>query len=255
MKTKTIVLSFNFHLNKLQTKIKMRLKNTGHSQEIKIICDKMTWHLPGAKKWPTRQNFISKQKKMIWMKKLMVKCQKKMMLIKIYKSWINHTRKQKTIKNKSWKMISIKKRFLCTKFMNDWTAHWMTYENQLTYSTPAQTKGLKKSKMKWHVELMKMKNNLITQMWIEKIEFAKFLCVCKILKFDYSYCFYEVSKQTSNHVMMKCFLMSKKNKIWWTMSDAAKSYRRLMIIFKTTKTLTRWFIKTNLLSMFSLAKN
>ena len=68
---------------------------------------------------------------------------------------------------------------------------------------------------------MKTKNNLIIQMWIKKIEFAKFLHVHKILKFDHLNCFCELNKQTSKHVMMNCFLMSKKIKfdkqwiMWW----------------------------------------
>ena len=142
-----------------------------------------------------------------------------------------------------------------TKFINNWISHWMIYQNQLTYSTPVQIKDLKKLKMKWHIKLIKTKNNLITQMWIEKIEFMKFLHIRKILEFNYLICFCGTNKQTSEHVMMNCFLMPKKNEIWWTMSDAMKNYCRLMIIFKAAKTLAKWFIKTDLLSMFSLIKN
>ena len=143
-----IVLLFNVHLNKLQIKIKMRLRNSNHSQQIKIVCDRMTRRLRGAKEWPARWNFISKQKKMIWTKKLTQKCQNKMMLIKICKSWTNNTWKQKIIKNESWKTILIKKQFLCTKFINTWISHWMIYQNQLTYSTSVQVKDLKRLKMK-----------------------------------------------------------------------------------------------------------
>ena len=39
------------------------------------------------------------------------------------------------------------------------------------------------------------------------------------------------------------------------MNDGMKHFHRLMIIFKMTKTLTKWFIKTNLLPMFSLIRN
>ena len=63
LKMKTIVLLFNVHLNKLQMKIKMWLKNSNYSQQIKIVCDKMTRFLCGVKKWSIHQNFISKQKK------------------------------------------------------------------------------------------------------------------------------------------------------------------------------------------------
>ena len=138
---------------------------------------------------------------------------------------------------------------------NDWTAHWIIYQNQLTFSTPAQAKSLKKSRMRWHADLMKTKNSLIIQMWIEKIEFTKFLHAHKILGFDHSNCFCGTSKQTSKHVIMNCSLMSKRNEVWRTMGDAAKKYRHLMFISKTAKALTRWFIKTDLLPMFSLTKN
>ena len=74
LKTKMIVLLFNIHLKKLQTKIKMRLKNSNRSQQIKIVCDKMTRRLRGVKKRPARRNLIPKQKKMIWIKKLTQKC-------------------------------------------------------------------------------------------------------------------------------------------------------------------------------------
>ena len=164
MKTKIIVLLFNVHLNKLQMKIRMWLRNSNHSQQINIICDKMTRRLRDMKRWPVRQNLIPKQRKMIWIKELTQKCQNKMMLIEICKSWTNNTRKQKTIKNELWKMMLIKKRFLRIKFMNDWILHWMIYQNQLTYSTSIQAEGLEKLKTKWHIELTKTKNNLITQM-------------------------------------------------------------------------------------------
>ena len=59
----------------------------------------------------------------------------------------------------------------------------------------------------------------------------------------------------SKHVMMNYSLIPNKNKIWWTMNDMMKNYHRLMIIFKMMKALAKWFIKTNLLPMFSLAKN
>ena len=139
--------------------------------------------------------------------------------------------------------------------MNDWISHWMIYQNQLTYSTSVQVEDLKRLKMKWHIKLIKIKNNLITQMRIEKIEFVKFLHVHKILKFNHLNCFCETSKQMSKHVIMNCFLMSKKNEIWRAVNDAMKNYCCLKIIFKMMKTLTKWFIKTDLLSMFSLAKN
>ena len=67
---KTIILLFNVHLNKLQTKTRMWLKNSDCSQQIKVACDKVTLRLRGAKKWPICRNFISKQKKMIWIKNL-----------------------------------------------------------------------------------------------------------------------------------------------------------------------------------------
>ena len=92
MKTKMIVLLFNIYLNKLQKEIKMRLKDSNHSQQIKTICDNMTRRLRGAKKWPAHQNFIFKKKKMIWTKKLTQKYWNKMMLIEICKSRTNHAK-------------------------------------------------------------------------------------------------------------------------------------------------------------------
>ena len=61
---------------------------------------------------------------------------------------------------------------------------------------------------------------MITQIRIEKIEFAKFLYIHKILKFDYLNCFCETNKQMSKYIIMNCFLMSKKklnlmNNKWW----------------------------------------
>ena len=44
-----IILSFNIHLEKLQMKAKMRLKNSDHSQKLKIVCDKITRRLCDAK--------------------------------------------------------------------------------------------------------------------------------------------------------------------------------------------------------------
>ena len=92
-------------------------------------------------------------------------------------------------------------------------------------------------------------------MRIENIELLKFLHVDKISEFDHLNCFYEASKQTLKHVVMDCSLMPNKNKIWWTVNDKMKNYYCLIIIFKMMKALAKWFIKTNLLSMFSLIKN
>ena len=102
---------------------------------------------------------------------------------------------------------------------------------------------------------MKTKSNLIIQMRTEKIGLAKFLHACKIPGFDHSNCFCEASKQMSEHVLMNCSLMPKRNEIWRAMGGEAKKYRRFMSTPRATKALTRWFIKADLLSMFSLAKN
>ena len=99
LKTKTVVLSLNIHLNKLQAEVRMRLRDSNRSQQIKAACDRVTRRLRGAKKWPARRNLIPKQKKMIWIKELTQKCQNKMMLIKTCEPWTNNTRKRKTIKN------------------------------------------------------------------------------------------------------------------------------------------------------------
>ena len=165
------------------------------------------------KKRSTCSNFISKQKKMIWTKKLTQKYQNKIMLNEIYEPYTNHTQKRNVISDESRKLVSIKKRFLRTKFRNNWTAHSTIYQNQLTFLTSAQAEYLKKMKMKWHIKLTKRKNSLITQMRIEKIEFMKFLHIHKILKFTHLNCFCEASKQTLKHVVINCFLMSNKNKI------------------------------------------
>ena len=93
LKIKMIGLLFNVHLNKLQTKIKMRLRNSNCSQQIKIVCDRMARRLRDVKRRPARRNLIPKQKKMIWTKKLTSKCQNKMMLIKICKSWTKNMQK------------------------------------------------------------------------------------------------------------------------------------------------------------------
>ena len=45
-----MIMLFNIHFNKLQTKIRMRLKNSNYSQQTKIICDKITRRLRGTKK-------------------------------------------------------------------------------------------------------------------------------------------------------------------------------------------------------------
>ena len=111
------------------------------------------------------------------------------MFIEIYKSWINRTQKRNVIKNKLRKAMLIKKQFLRMKFINDWIAHWTIYQNQFTFSPSVQIKNLKKSKIKQHVELTKIKSNVITQMRIEKIELAKFLHISKILGFNYQTAF------------------------------------------------------------------
>ena len=148
LKMKIIVSLFNVHLNKLQAKTRMRLRNSNRSQQIKTVCDRMTRRLRGAKEWPAHRSFIPKQKKMIWIKKLTQKYYNKMMLIKICEPWTNNTRKRKTIKNKLWKTMLIKKQFLRTKFMNNCILYSMIYQNQLTYSTLVQAEGLKRLKMK-----------------------------------------------------------------------------------------------------------
>ena len=76
LKIKMIVLLFNVYLNKLQTKIKMRLKNSNYSQQIKIVCDNMTRRLCDVKKWSIHQIFISKQKKNVLNKKTNTKMSK-----------------------------------------------------------------------------------------------------------------------------------------------------------------------------------
>ena len=109
--------------------------------------------------------------------------------------------------------------------------------------------------MKWHTELAKTESSLITQMRTEKIGLAKFLHACKVPGFDHPNCPCGASKQTPEHVVMDCSLMPRRDEIWRAVGGAAKDYRRLMTTSRAAKALARWFIKADLLPMFSLARD
>ena len=139
--------------------------------------------------------------------------------------------------NDHCKAVLFQKNSLRIKFMNDWTIYWMIYQWQLFRYSSTQNESFKK--MKWHVDFVKTKSNLITQIQTKKIELMKFLH----------------ERKMSKHIIINCGLILDAFDIWLMIeNDEKRIYKKLMFNFIIMKVLIQWFIKFDLLSMFFYIK-
>jgi hypothetical protein len=105
--------------------------------------------------------------------------------------------------------------------------------------------------LKLHDNLFKIENNLITQMRTNRIELTKYLFHRRIFIIVISACFCDWFKQTLKHVMFFCFNhnCTRENML---LVVETQNLRRLLNINKEVKMMTRWLMKTNIFTQFSL---
>jgi hypothetical protein len=108
-----------------------------------------------------------------------------------------------------------------------------------------------KKRLKFHNNLFKIKNNLITQMRMNRIELTKYLFHRWIFIIVISTCFCDWFKQTLKHVMFFCFNQNRTRESMLLVVET-QNLRRLLNINKKIRMMTKWLMKINILAQFSL---
>jgi hypothetical protein len=105
--------------------------------------------------------------------------------------------------------------------------------------------------LKLHDNLFKAESSLITQMRTNRIELTKYLFHRRVFIIVISACFCDWFRQTLKHVM---FFYSNHSRTRESMLFIVETQnlRRLLNINKKVKVMTRWLMKTNILTQFSL---
>lgn len=134
-----------------------------------------------------------------------------------------------------------------------WQASWKSYQEAHDRNlTVAQTALLsKKQRLDIHIVLAKAESALATQIRTEKIGFAQFLHQSRVPTVDSPACDCGWHSQTAKHVIMYCRLRPHRRRV---LEEAGTTdYRRLISTPKGLRVVTKWVMKSGLLSQFSLA--
>ena len=164
--------------------------------------------------------FHPKTKKMIWMRELTQKYQNKMILIESCEPWTNHTRKQKTIKNKSQKAIWL-----------NCVLNGLSKSINMSDLSPNRRLEKTENEIKRQIDENKKQSDHKNMNWKNWI-YKTFVCSqdFKIWSFK----LFLWNEQTN---VKRCdnelFFDVEKNEIWRAVNDVMKNYHHLMIIFKT----------------------
>ena len=131
-----------------------------------------------------------------------------------------------------------------------WQASWRSYQERTPVPTPAKSGSLSKKRIKLHETLAKAESALAIQIRSEKIGLAAFLHRHRVPDVSSPNCSCGWHKQTTKHVIMFCNLNDYRKTLLNTIGT--NNYRLITESSKAMKLVTKWLMKTGLLSQFSL---
>jgi hypothetical protein len=230
LNVETQIQFIELHFAYLQTKIRMRLHEDSHNVLIIKHCDKIKRKLIQTRERKRRQvDITSKKRKRAWFAKLCAENE-------------NIMQNDNSMTNKSFK-----------KTLHDrWKRSWNKYQTKnKRKNCVALTSQIFKKRLKFHDNLFKIENNLITQMRTNRIELTKYLFHRRVFIIVTSACFCDWFRQTLKHVMLFCLNHSRTRESMLLVAET-QNLRRLLNINKRVKVMTRWLMKTDILAQFSL---
>ena len=253
LEAETFTSPLNVHLNRLQAEARMRMRDSGRAEQVRLACERVASRLRGSRGRIASRKPTPGRERLAWASRLILETRDRLTHTARKAPWDRISQEGVSGEN-AWEKREARKKALRTKFMDDWNAHWTAYRTGLAATTPAQSDPLDKKRLKWHKKLAKAESSVITQIRTEKIGLAKFLCSRKVPDFAFSDCPCGAREQTPRHVIMDCPLTPSTEEIWSVVGGVTRDYSRLMATPKAASALARWFIKSNLLPMFSLAR-
>ncbi len=209
----------------------MRLQKKLHDALIINHCNKIKRKLTQSRK--RRRRFAkstSSERKRCWFKDFCAK--------------IN-----KTTFNEHMSSNKILKKMLHKKWKNVWSEYQASSEQRACVALSFQCF---KKRLKLHENMTKIENNLVTQMRIERIDLTKYFFHRRVLIVSTSICSCDWFKQFLKHIVLFC---SAYNDIRESMLHVVEThnFRQFLDESKCLKIVTRWLMKTDLLTQFSLA--
>ncbi len=108
-----------------------------------------------------------------------------------------------------------------------------------------------KKRLKLHENMIKTKSSLITQMRIDRINLTKYLFHRRVFIVSTSTCSCDWFKQFLKHIILFCSAYSDTRESMLRVADT-HDFRQLFDELKILRIVTRWLMKTDLLSQFSL---
>ena len=118
-KMKTYMFLLIIQLNKLQTKVKMRLCNTNCAEQIHITCDKMTFCLQTYQEKTVRIRLTSNVGRMAWTAQITSQTTNKLTAPKMNALWVESISAECRTRNKHRKIMLLRRNFLQMKFINN----------------------------------------------------------------------------------------------------------------------------------------
>jgi hypothetical protein len=133
-----------------------------------------------------------------------------------------------------------------------WKRFWNEYQTtNKCKNCVALSFQIFKKRLKFHDNLFKVESNLITQMRTNRIELTKYLFHHRIFIIVISTCFCDWFKQTLKYVMFFCLNHNRTRESMLFVVET-QNLRHLLNINKNVKTISRWLMKTNIFTQFSL---
>jgi hypothetical protein len=140
------------------------------------------------------------------------------------------------------------KKMLHKKWKNVWNEYRASCERKICVTLSFQCF---KKRLKLHENMIKIKNNLITQMRIDCINLAKYFFYRRVFIVSTLICICDWLKQFLKHIVFFCSTYKKTRESMLRVVET-HDFRQLLERLKVLRIVMKWLMRTDLFSQFSL---
>jgi hypothetical protein len=141
------------------------------------------------------------------------------------------------------------KKMLHKKWENVWNEYRASSERRVCVTLSSRCF---KKRLKLHENMIKAESSLVTQMRIDRIDFAKYLFHHRVFIVSTSVCSCNWSKQFLKHIVLFCSTYRKTRESMLRVVET-HDFDQLFEKLKVLRIVTRWLMRTDLFLQFSLA--
>jgi exonuclease III len=134
-----------------------------------------------------------------------------------------------------------------------WAGQWADYQRKVLVKTPAQVGSIGHQRLDIHRNLAKAESSVLTQIRTEKIGLAAFLFQRQVPDIASARCPCGWRQQTATHVAIFCPNHQEHRQSLFQKAGTT-NFKEIVSTARGAKAIARWFIQTDLLPQFSLAK-